>query len=206
MFSAAARAALQRDRAELRMRAAVGARDVGDVADRVDARRAGDRRGPGARRSARRAPAAARPRAASGGALMPPPQTTQRVRIVVPSASVTWPAPTSVTATPRCSRTPLRPEHLGDVVVRAVRERRRAACGRGRRGGSAPRVTARSWYSTLIVSWMRSASAPASSTPVGPPPTTTKFSAPWSISAGSRSASSNTARMRERSRVASSSE
>ena len=53
-------------------------------------------------------------------------------------------------------------------------------------------------------SWIRSASAPAISTPVGPPPTTTKFSAPWSISAGSRSASSNTPMMRERSRCASS--
>src|SRR5688500_8968700 len=33
---------------------------------------------------------------------------------------------------------------------------------------------------------MRSASAPASSTPVGPPPTTTKFSAPSPIRPGSR--------------------
>ena len=53
-------------------------------------------------------------------------------------------------------------------------------------------VTARSWYWTVSVSWIRSASAPASSTPVGPPPTTTKFSAPCAISDGSRSASSNT--------------
>ena len=56
----------------------------------------------------------------------------------------------------------------------------------------------------LIVSWMRSDRAPATSTPVGPPPTITKFRAPWSISVGSRSASSKTPRMRERSRCASS--
>ena len=43
------------------------------------------------------------------GALMPPPQTTQRVGIVVPSDERRRaPGPTSVTATPRCSRTPLR--------------------------------------------------------------------------------------------------
>ena len=43
-------------------------------------------------------------------------------------------------------------------------------------------VTARSRYSTLIVSAIMSASAPANSTPVAPPPTTTKFRAPWSSS------------------------
>ena len=73
--------------------------------------------------------------------------------------------------TPRCSRTPLLPEHLGDVVVRLVGERpeqrvaevdevdlRRARPrGRGTRRSSS--------------SWIRSASAPATSTPVGPPPT-----------------------------------
>jgi hypothetical protein len=50
--------------------------------------------------------------AASDGALIPPPQITQRVAIVVPSASVTCPAPISVTAVPRCMRTPLRPSTL----------------------------------------------------------------------------------------------
>ena len=52
------------------------------------------------------------PVAATAGAWIPPPHTTQRVRIVDPSASETWPGPTSVTATPRCSRTPLRPRIL----------------------------------------------------------------------------------------------
>ena len=42
----------------------------------------------------------------------------------MPSASVTCPGPTSVTAVPRCIRTPLRAEDLGDVVVGAVGERR----------------------------------------------------------------------------------
>ena len=65
------------------------------------------------------------------------------------------------------------------------------------------RDTGMSWYSPIMLSLMRSASAPAVSTPVGPPPTTTKFSAPRSISAGSRSASSKTARMRDRRRSAS---
>ena len=97
-------------------------------------------------------------------------------------------------------------EHLGHVVVRVLGERRRAACGRGRRCGSAPPRPRGRGTRRAIVSWIRSASAPASSTPVGPPPTMTKFSAPWSISDGSRSASSKTPMMRERSRVASSSE
>ena len=64
----------------------------------------------------------------------------------------------------------------------------------------------RSWYSTAIVVLIISASAPATSTPVGPPPTMTKFKAPWSIRLGSRAASSNATRIRERRRVASSSE
>ena len=56
--------------------------------------------------------------------MMPPPQTTQRVLIVGPVGERHVPGrrPRS-TATPRCSRTPLRAEHLGDVVVRLVGER-----------------------------------------------------------------------------------
>ena len=116
--------------------------------------------------------------AASGGALMPPPQTTQCVRIVVPSASVDVPG---------------RDLGDGDAEVQCGRPCAAAPWPRSRarsseNGASSvwPRstrwicaaVTARSWYSALIVSWMRSASAPAISTPVGPPPTMTKFSAP----------------------------
>ena len=41
-----------------------------------------------------------------------------------------------------------------------------------------------------------SASAPAVSTPVGPPPTITKFSAPFSLSSGRSMVASRTSRMR----------
>ena len=51
-----------------------------------------------------------------------------------------------------------------------------------------------------------SAIAPATSTPVGPPPTITKFSAPRSISFGSRSTCSKMPRIRDRRSVALSSE
>ena len=64
----------------------------------------------------------------------------------------------------------------------------------------------RSVYSAAIVRFTISARAPETSVPVAPPPTTTKLRAPFSISPGSRSASSNTSRMRPRSRSASSSE
>ena len=51
----------------------------------------------------------------------------------------TWPGPTSVTAAPRWSWTPLRVEHLGDVVVRRVGERPEQRVRRGRRCGPARR-------------------------------------------------------------------
>ena len=109
MLSAAARAALQRDRAELRMRARRrGAGDVGDVADRVDAGRAVDRqvgldvdaaaapaRQPGGGGERRRHDAAA-PDDAAG----PDHRAVGERRRAR--------APISVTATPRCMRTPLR--------------------------------------------------------------------------------------------------
>ena len=116
---------------------------------------------------------------ASGGALMPPPQTTQRVRIVVPSASVDVPGRDLGHRDARgAARTPLRPQHLRDVVVRLVGERAEQRVaevddvhlraptprGRGTRRSSS-----------------RGSGRPARrpvSTPVGPPPTTTKFSAP----------------------------
>ena len=50
--------------------------------------------------------------AASDGPMIPPPQMTQWLRISVPSARVTRPGATSVTATPMCRRTPLRPSTL----------------------------------------------------------------------------------------------
>ena len=206
MFSAAALAALQRDRAELRERAAVGAGDVGHVADRVDARRRPRPSGPGRRRCGRRGRAAAAAAAASDGAMMPPPQTTQCVLIVVPSASVDVAGADLRHRDAEVQAHALAAEHLGGVVVRLVGERRRAARARGRRCGSAPRRPRGRGTRPVIVSWIMSASAPASSTPVGPPPTTTKFSAPSIDQLGSRSASSNTPRIRVRSRCASSSE
>ena len=44
--------------------------------------------------------------AATGAALRPPPQTTQRVLSTVPSLSVTCPGPMSVTPLPSSSSTP----------------------------------------------------------------------------------------------------
>ena len=76
-----------------------------------------------ARRCGRRAPAARRPRRPAAGAVMPPPHTTHRVGISVPSPSVTCPGATSVTLVSRCSSTPLRRRTFVDVVVRALRER-----------------------------------------------------------------------------------
>ena len=66
--------------------------------------------------------------------------------------------------------------------------------------------TGRPRYSTVMVQRIMSASAPAVSTPVAPPPTTTKLSAPRSTSEGSRSAASNTLMRRDRNRWASSRE
>ena len=65
---------------------------------------------------------------------------------------------------------------------------------------------ARAGNSWAIVVAIISDSAPATSTPVGPPPTMTKSMAPSSISDGSRSASSNAWMIRVPSRSASSSE
>ncbi|MEZ4597110.1 MAG: hypothetical protein R3C32_09910 [Chloroflexota bacterium] len=98
------RAALHRDRAQLRVGAAVRAGDVGDVAHHVHAREPVHREvglhvDPAPR-------LVGRPDAdASGAACRPPPRITQRVLIRVPSDSTTWPGPTSVTPAPRCSRT-----------------------------------------------------------------------------------------------------
>ena len=92
--------------------------------------------------------------------MMPPPQITQRVRIVVPSASVTCPGPISVTADAEVQADAL--------AARAPWPRSRAPCRRTAPSSVWPRstrwicaaVTARSWYSAVIVSWIRSASAP----------------------------------------------
>ena len=96
-------------------------------------------------------------------------------------------------------------QHLGDVVVGLVRERleqRVAVVDQvDVRGGG---VDGAVLGGTVTASM--SAIAPATSTPVGPPPTITKFSAPRSTSDGSRSTCSKSPRMRERRRVASSSE
>ena len=153
-------AALQRDRAELRVRRR--RRGWGCW------RRRRSRRRPGAPSTVRSGctsmrpprPAAARPRRRRGGAMMPPPQTTQRVRIVDAVGERHVPGP-----------------DLGDrhaevqadaLACPAPWPRSRARCRRTAPSSVWPRstrwicaaVTARSWYSALIVSWIRSASAP----------------------------------------------
>ena len=175
-------ARLQGDRSELRVRVAVGsASTCGHVADGVDAREALD-----AEVLARRDAAAAtgleqrpcpRARAPSG----PPAQTTQWDRISAPSANTTRSASTSVTDCAEQELDALLVEHLGGVLVGLVGEGRQhdvavvdeVIVARARR--------ARSWYRCGITSWIMSARAPAVSTPVAPPPTMTKFSAPCSM-------------------------
>ena len=60
--------------------------------------------------------------AASGAAMRPPPQMTHRVGMVVPSDSVAWPGPISLTETPSRIRRPRAPAPC-DVLVCVGRER-----------------------------------------------------------------------------------
>ncbi len=82
-------AGLQRDRSELRQVVAVVVGDVGHVADRVDAGEALDGEVGLGRSGGRRGPAASPTLPTSSGAWMPPAHTTVRVRISMPSLSVT---------------------------------------------------------------------------------------------------------------------
>ena len=195
------RAALQRDRAELRERARRPGRDVGDVADRVDARAARRPSGRAGRRCARRGPAASPAAPASGGRLdaAAPDDAAGPDRRAVGERDVAGRRP----------RSPRRRGAAARPCGRAPWRRSRAPCRRTAPSSVWPRSTR--WICAardrevvvLDASSSRGSGRRARrpvSTPVGPPPTTTKFSAPWSISAGSRSASSNTPRIRERSR------
>ena len=161
------------------MRCAVRRGDVRDVADHVDARQR-----PSTVRSACTSIRPPRPcgSPASGRERRrhdPPPHTTQRVRIVGRRRpSVTCPGADLGDRDAEMQPHALAAEHLGGVVVGLVGERPEQRVAEvddvdlRRRDRDVRRTP------TLIVSWIRSASAPASSTPVGPPPTTTKFSAP----------------------------
>ena len=144
--------------------------DVGDVADGVDAGEARRRSGPAVRRSGRRDRSGSPPAPAIVAADSPPPQTTVRVGIVVPSSSSTRSGCTDGDAGLEPDLGPL----LGEPLVRVgvgLRRRRRPAAPSPRstrkirpgRGISPSAASAR----------VSSASAPATSTPVGPPPTTT---------------------------------
>ena len=185
------------------MRTVVGRRDVRDVADRVDAGQAVDRevgrdvdapaaapRQPGGGGQRRRHDAAAPDHAAGLDH--------------VPSASVTCPEPTSVTATPRCMRTPLRsaPWRRSRAPCRRTGQ---AASGRDRRCGSARRWTGK--VGVLGRSSCRGSGPRARRRARRRSPRRRRrrsSARPASISDGSRSASSNTAKMRERRRCASS--
>ena len=148
--------------------------DVGDVADGVDAGEAVDRQ---VRLDVD--PAAAAGRAAhrhrrSMAADSPPPQTTVRVGIVVPSSSSTRSGCTDGDAGLEPDLGPLPGELLVRVGVRLLGEgpqQRRAAVDQG---DPCPAVGCLPVAARALVS---SASAPAVSTPVGPPPTTTTSSA-----------------------------
>ena len=143
--------------------------------------------------------------AASGAAMIPPPQITQWLGIVVPSESTARSSRTSLTEVPSRSSTPSRCRTLAAYSCALSENGASTVWARSTRITRACR-TARSWYSCGMTSRIISASAPAVSVPVAPAPTITKLSAPRSTSEGSRSASSNSARIRERSRSASSSE
>ena len=119
-------------------------------------------------------------------AFRPPAQTTARVGITVPSASVTPSARTSVTPTPRCSWTPILVRRalvyscdftenafrtVGIMSTKWTRHR--------------PASSGEKYFGTTNFTF--SAMAPAVSTPVGPPPTTTTSTEP----PDSRSASSS---------------
>ena len=76
--------------------------------------------------------------AASGGAMMPPPHTTQRVRTVEPSPSDDVAGPDLGHRDAEVQPDALAAEDLRGVVVRAVGERPEQRVRRGPRGGSAP--------------------------------------------------------------------
>ena len=99
---------LEGHRAELGVGSAVRTRDVGEVAEHVDAGKTLHREVgqdvDAAAVSLRQAGLSS----ANGAAIRPPPQATKRVLIVVPSESFTWPGPTSWTAVPSRNCTPSR--------------------------------------------------------------------------------------------------
>ncbi len=102
---------------------------------------------------------------------------TQRVRSVVPSDSVTWPGPTSVTPVPRRTWTPSLWSTLLAYSWADSENGPSTACPWSIMITLAE-VTARSRYSAASVPWIISASAPAISVPVAPAPTMTNVSAP----------------------------
>ena len=86
----------------------------------------------------------------------------------VPSESSAWPVPTSLTPVPRRSWTRRSSEHLGDVPVGLVGERACSSASPKSSRSTCAAVASRSWYSAGTVTAIMSASAPATSTPVGP--------------------------------------
>ena len=139
-------------------------------------------------------------------AFSPPAQTTHRVGMTVPSSRIAECGVISLTDASDLQVHAGSAEHLRRRTRAPSPRTGRAVRCRDRRSCTRVAWTARSRYCSGRTSLMKSASAPAISTPVAPPPTMTKFRAPLSIRAGLRSAASNTSRIRERSRSASRSE
>jgi hypothetical protein len=144
-----------------------------------------------------------RPRmSASGWARTPAPQISVRVGITVPSLSTTSSGVARSSACPRRTSTP----RLARMSRACRRELGWNGASRWSMASSSTTLawlmssSGKSWTSTCLNSSSR---APAISTPVGPPPTTTTVSAPLSISLGSFSASSNWRSRWARSRSAS---
>ena len=143
---------------------------------------------------------------ASGGAMIPPPQTTQRVRIVVPSASVTWPGADLGDRDAEVQPHALAAEDLGDVVVRARRRTRPSSVWPRSTMWTCAAVTARSWYSAAIVVVDQVGERAGHLDAGRPAADDDEVQRALVDQRGSRSASSKTPRIRERSRCASSSE
>ena len=159
--------ALERHGAELRERLPVRARDVGDVADRIDPGEALHRQLGLARRYARRSPAARRPplRPAGRRCRHPTPRNASGSRCRHP-ASRSPGRPRSPWC-PGGARRPCAAVPSPRSRARARRTAPAAVCPRSTMWTRAA-VTARSRYSTVMVQRIMSASAPAVSTPVAP--------------------------------------
>ena len=195
--------ALLRNGTELRKESAIRAGDVREIAQDVYAGKSLDGEVAAALRFVRRVRAAILHWLPMARPLARRPRPPCVFGSTLPSESSTWSGATSFTSTPSRSCTPFCWRISGGILV-GLREKTHAEVSvRGLPGRRAPPSPPGRGTRLVMQALIISASDPAISVPVGPPPMITKFRAPFSSSVGSRSASSKTARTRERSRCAS---